>query len=80
MPDLHRNTQSDYAEHNNAERSNENTRNALCGIVQDSAWWVNPVLVGQFEFTEWTPDNHLRHSRFIALRDDKKPKEVVREG
>ena len=35
--------------------------------------WVKPVLVGQFEFTEWTPDNHLRHSRFIALRDDKKP-------
>ena len=28
--------------------------------------WVNPVLVVQFEFTEWTPDNHLRHSRFIA--------------
>jgi ATP-dependent DNA ligase len=42
--------------------------------------WVNPILVGQFEFTEWMPDNHLRHSRFIAPRDDKKPKEVVREG
>ena len=41
--------------------------------------WVKPVLVGQFEFTEWMPDNHLRHSRFIALRDDKKPTEVVRE-
>jgi hypothetical protein len=34
--------------------------------------WLNPVLVGQFEFREWTPDNHLRHSRFVALRDDKK--------
>ena len=42
--------------------------------------WLKPVLVGQFEFTEWTPDNHLRHSRFVALRDDKKPKDVVREG
>ena len=42
--------------------------------------WLKPVLVGQFEFTEWTPDNHLRHSRFIALRDDKDPKDVVREG
>ena len=42
--------------------------------------WVKLVLVGQFEFTEWTPDNHLRHSRFIELRADKKPKEVVREG
>jgi ATP-dependent DNA ligase len=80
VPDLHRNTQSDYAEQNNAGRSNENTRNTRCGIIQDSAWWVKPVLVGRFEFTEWTPDNHLRHSRFIALRDDKKPKDVVREG
>jgi bifunctional non-homologous end joining protein LigD len=41
--------------------------------------WVKPVLVGHFEFTEWTPDNHLRHSRFVALRDDKEPRSVVRE-
>ena len=41
--------------------------------------WLKPVLVGQFEFTDWTPDNHLRHSRFIALRDDKNPRQVVRE-
>jgi bifunctional non-homologous end joining protein LigD len=31
--------------------------------------WVKPEIVGQFEFVEWTPDNHLRHSRFIGLRD-----------
>jgi bifunctional non-homologous end joining protein LigD len=41
--------------------------------------WLKPVLVGHFEFVEWTPDNHLRHSRFIALRDDKKAKDVRRE-
>jgi bifunctional non-homologous end joining protein LigD len=41
--------------------------------------WLKPVLVGQFEFTEWTLDNHLRHSRFVALRDDKKASEVARE-
>ena len=29
--------------------------------------WLKPVLVGQFEFLEWTPDNHLRHSRFVGL-------------
>ena len=40
--------------------------------------WVNPVLVGEFEFVEWTPDNHLRHSRFIALREDKDAKQVGR--
>lgn len=41
--------------------------------------WVKPVLVGQFEFVEWTPDNHLRHSRFVALREDKEPRTVGRE-
>ena len=33
--------------------------------------WVTPVLVGQFEFLEWTPDGHLRHARFMGLRGDK---------
>lgn len=42
--------------------------------------WLKPVLVGQFEFVEWTPDNHLRHSKFIALREDKDPKQVRREA
>jgi bifunctional non-homologous end joining protein LigD len=42
--------------------------------------WLKPVLVGQFEFVEWTGENHLRHTRFIALRDDKKPTDVRRES
>jgi len=42
--------------------------------------WLKPVLAGQFEFLEWSGDNHLRHSRFIALREDKKATDVVREG
>ena len=41
--------------------------------------WLKPSLVGQFEFVEWTPDNHLRHSRFVALREDKPPRQVRRE-
>jgi bifunctional non-homologous end joining protein LigD len=40
--------------------------------------WLSPVLVGQFEFVEWTPDGHLRHSRFLGLRDDKKARDVTR--
>jgi len=31
--------------------------------------WLKPELVGRFEFVEWTPDNHLRHSRFVGLRE-----------
>jgi bifunctional non-homologous end joining protein LigD len=42
--------------------------------------WLKPVLVGQFEFLEWTGENHLRHSRFVGLREDKKAKDVVRES
>lgn len=41
--------------------------------------WLKPALIGQFEFAEWTPDGHLRHSRFVALRDDKDAKDVHRE-
>jgi bifunctional non-homologous end joining protein LigD len=41
--------------------------------------WLRPVLVGQFEFLEWTADNHLRHSKFIGLREDKPARDVVRE-
>ena len=41
--------------------------------------WLKPELVGQFEFLEWTPDNHLRHSKFVGLREDKKARDVIRE-
>jgi len=42
--------------------------------------WVTPKLVAQIRFAEWTRDDKLRHPRFIGLRDDKTPEEVVREG
>jgi bifunctional non-homologous end joining protein LigD len=41
--------------------------------------WLNPVLVGQFEFVQWTDDGHLRHSRFFTLCEDKKAKDVRRK-
>jgi DNA ligase D-like protein (predicted ligase) len=41
--------------------------------------WLKPQFVAQIEFTEWTPDGHLRHSKFVGLREDKTPQEVVRE-
>jgi bifunctional non-homologous end joining protein LigD len=41
--------------------------------------WVEPRLVGEVGFSEWTTDGQLRHPRFQGLRDDKDPHEVVRE-
>jgi bifunctional non-homologous end joining protein LigD len=41
--------------------------------------WVKPELVCEIGFTEWTTDGRLRHPRFLGLRRDKRPREVVRE-
>ena len=41
--------------------------------------WLRPELVAQVEFTEWTPDEHLRQAKFSGLREDKKAIEIVRE-
>lgn len=42
--------------------------------------WVEPELVAQVRFTEWTDDDMLRHPVFLGLRKDKSPKDVVRES
>ena len=44
-----------------------------------SVTWVEPRLVAQVGFSEWTRDGRLRHPRFLGLREDKDPREVVRE-
>jgi ATP-dependent DNA ligase len=41
--------------------------------------WVRPEVVARLDFLEWTGADHLRHTRFVALRDDKDPSKVVRE-
>lgn len=42
--------------------------------------WVKPTLVGQVRFHEWTRDGNLRQPVFLGLREDKHPREVVRES
>jgi bifunctional non-homologous end joining protein LigD len=42
--------------------------------------WVEPELVAQVGFSEWTRDGRLRHPRYLGLRDDKAAREVVREA
>lgn len=42
--------------------------------------WLEPKLVGEFDFTEWTRDGKLRHPRFKGLRYDKEAQSVIREA
>ena len=41
--------------------------------------WLEPRLVAEIEFTEWTPDGKVRHPSFQGLRADKRAGDVVRE-
>jgi DNA ligase D-like protein (predicted ligase) len=41
--------------------------------------WLHPEAVAQVEFLEWTGADRLRHSKFVALRDDKNPRTIVKE-
>ena len=49
-------------------------------IRERGVHWVQPELVAQTAFTEWTRAGRLRHPRFLGLRDDKAAGEVVREA
>ncbi len=41
--------------------------------------WLKPEAVANFAFLEWTGADHLRHTKFVGMRDDKDPSKVVRE-
>lgn len=43
------------------------------------AVWIEPKLVGEVAFSEWTNENIIRHPSFQGMREDKKPTEVIRE-
>ena len=43
------------------------------------AHWVRPELVAEITFAEWTGHGTLRHPSYVGLRDDKDPRDVVRE-
>jgi bifunctional non-homologous end joining protein LigD len=47
--------------------------------VMKRCHWVEPTLVAQIKFTEWTLDDQLRQPVFLGLRSDKEAKDVVRE-
>jgi DNA ligase D-like protein (predicted ligase) len=47
--------------------------------IPRAATWVEPELVAQIAFMEWTGDGRLRHPSFLGLREDKPAREVIRE-
>jgi hypothetical protein len=56
------------------------TQWALTREEMKNCVWLKPELVTQIEFTEWTRDGHLRHSKLVGLREDKDPKDIAREA
>jgi ATP-dependent DNA ligase len=42
--------------------------------------WLEPRLVAAVDYAEQTPANHLRHSKFVALLEDKNARDVIRES
>jgi len=49
-------------------------------IGEREVHWVEPELVAEVGFAEWTSDGRLRHPRFTGLRVDKPAANVVREN
>ena len=47
--------------------------------IPRAATWVEPAIVAQIAFMEWTPDGRLRHPSFLGLRIDKTAREVTRD-
>ncbi len=73
--------QATLAELGASMRSLERERSPFARVhpIPRGTHWVEPELVAQIGFTEWTRDGRLRHPRFLGLRDDKPARKVVRE-
>jgi bifunctional non-homologous end joining protein LigD len=66
--------------HERLSRTEQKTSPITRGAVREAgAHWARPTLVAQVAFGEWTRDGKLRHPRYLGLRTDKSPNEVVRE-
>src|SRR5215831_261758 len=51
----------------------------LTAADMEKCVWVRAEIVTRIEFLEWTESDHLRHSKFAGLRDDKDPRKVIKE-
>jgi bifunctional non-homologous end joining protein LigD len=61
------------------ERTVGRRGDGLTAAKMKACVWVKPSLVANFEFLEWTGTSHVRHIKFLGMRNDKDPRTVVRE-
>jgi bifunctional non-homologous end joining protein LigD len=61
------------------EKKSARRGEALTAEAMKRCRWLRPELIAEIEFTDWTEANHLRHAKFMGLREDKDPREVVHE-
>ena len=61
------------------ERASSPFADSLTRAEQRGVHWVQPRLVAEIEFTEFTQDHRMRHPSFLGLREDKSAVEVVQE-
>ena len=68
-----------YKKLRSLERSKSPLSSKLSGPQARGVQWVEPTLVCEVEFAEWTSEGILRQASFIALRTDKPARDIVRE-
>ncbi|MEA3207517.1 MAG: hypothetical protein QOE70_574 [Chthoniobacter sp.] len=78
-PKLKKLTTADCPFANLPEKKTSRWGESLTAEKMKECRWVKPLLVCQVAFVEWTEAGHLRLCTFVALRDDRKPAEVIRE-
>jgi bifunctional non-homologous end joining protein LigD len=61
------------------EKNGDRYSPGLTASEMKKCHWVEPKLVAQIRYTEWTRDNKLRHPVYLGLRHDKSAQEVIRE-
>ncbi len=61
------------------EKKNARRGEAITAEKMRECRWLKPKLVAQVGFVEWTEAGNLRHAKFLALREDKKATQVIRE-
>ena len=61
------------------DKTNARAKRALQGAQQGTTHWVQPRLLAEVSFAQWTQNGRVRHAVFHGLRDDKPAESITRE-